>query len=139
MLVTVYFQVDGKVTKAIIDEKYRDFFKGLGAVDTPYEAKKEAHAVKEIKSRPVEKQNLKPVFNRDNNISRGDIGTGKPGSALFHESCLNEIRSFDAIAKYTKDVTGELPKKTGRSTISSYRKSAIKLIRKFIEDGSQSG
>lgn len=150
MLKTVYFVHNKKVAKAIVDEMFVDYFVGMGAMRTEREAKDKAiAALKAPKPKPVQKP--KPISDRKKEVvedppkqpkkakSKGDKGTGLPGSIEWHEAKLMELKDFDAITKYTRDVTGNIPRKTGRSTVASFRRTALSMIRKHIKNGSQSG
>lgn len=143
MLKTVYFVHNRKVAKAIVDEMFVDYFVGMGAMRTEREAKDKAIA--SLKAPKVkEPPKPKPSSGRDREEpttfpSKGDKGTGIPGSIEWHEAQLMELKDFDAIMKYTRDVTGNIPRKTGRSTVASFRRTALSMIRKHIKNGSQSG
>lgn len=129
MLKTVYFGVDGQVAKAIIDEKFLDFFTGLGATRVPYEVVPDLETTsksEEVKEKP------KPVKTE---VSEGDLGHGEPGSDRFHTLGINELESMDQIQKYVKEVTGKLILKTKKSTLESFRKKALKTIQRHLKNG----
>lgn len=152
MLKTVYFVIDKKVAKVIIDNKFMDYFLKMGAFRLERDARMEAKLIVKAEKRENAKRAAPKVEKREPTVSgrersefidpkasRGDIGIGRPGTLPFHEATLLEMKEFDAIKEYTKNVTGNSPKKTSKSTIASYRRTAISMIRKFIKDGNQSG
>lgn len=139
MLITVYFRIQTTITKAIIDEKFLDFFLNLGAVRDEKEAKDAAKKLARAKrtaidDKPVAKEPVPTEIKK----SEGDVGAGKPGTLKFHEYHLNDMRDFDSITKYVRTITGNIPRKTGKSTIASFRRTALSMIKDFIRNANQS-
>lgn len=71
-------------------------------------------------------------------VVNGDKGFGEPGSVFFHELEVNGMKTFVDIKSYVFDITGRKMHKKPNGKIENYRRTAMKLIKEFV-NGSQSG
>lgn len=116
-LITVYFPGP---RKAIIDQCNKDFFIGIGAVETQAEAETPQGAMPDPD--PIE---LEP-----------DKGFGRPGDLKWHTLQINDMWDKHEISEYCAEVTGFVCDK--RLGLKKCRNQAIEIIREHLENDKNS-
>lgn len=130
-LISLYFKGDGKIIRAIVDSDDIEYWKDLGACETPTELENndfleigdEDPQIKEEEDEPIPTQ------------IDCDKGFGEPGSYRFHQLSIAELDDFNSIMDYAFKISGRKIRKYKNGSLITYRKNALSLIRRTLNGG----
>lgn len=132
-LITVYFPGE-PYRKAIIYKHDLKYFMDLGA--NKYQPETREKIGLEPDPEPmVEPQPLEPPPD----VSLGDRGFGVPGSLQFHTHEIESMTDYRDIRDYVFTVSNSKMRKKRDGTVEGYRRTALMLIKRWLNNGGQSG
>lgn len=151
-LISVFLKGPDRAVRAIVKSEDIDYWMSMGAVRTEAEIYDEtpklAPWVKELAEKDPERIRSNAEMEDDGDLeflddggklrSEGvddaDKGCGEPGSYRFHSLNIAEKDNFGEIRDYVNEVTGSTMRQKKNGTIEKYRKTALMLVRRHLND-----